>query len=98
MRRDECSEQEQWVLEQLELGKIADLKNRFGDKEETAASGPGSWKLCSPMRLEGGPERLFSTTPSSRGRWISAADIGRQFSAEGAQFHKEHEANFNGLR
>ena len=30
MRRDECSEQEQWVLEQLELGKIADLKSRFG--------------------------------------------------------------------
>ena len=38
----------------------------------------------------------------SRGRWISAsADIGGQFSANGAQFGEQrmgHEANFNGLK
>jgi hypothetical protein len=34
MKRDECSEQEQWVLERLEQGEIADLKKQFGEAEE----------------------------------------------------------------
>jgi hypothetical protein len=34
MKRDECSPQEQWVLERLEQGEIADLKKQFGEAEE----------------------------------------------------------------
>ena len=34
MKRDECSPQEQWVLERLEQGEIADLKEKFGEAGE----------------------------------------------------------------
>jgi hypothetical protein len=34
MRQDECSEQEQWVLEQVEQGEKADLKKQFGEVED----------------------------------------------------------------
>ena len=34
MRRQDCTPQEQWVLEQLEQGGIADLNQKFGEAEE----------------------------------------------------------------
>jgi hypothetical protein len=34
MRRDECTEQERWVLEQVEKGEVADLKKQFSKAEE----------------------------------------------------------------
>jgi hypothetical protein len=34
MKQSDCTPQEQWVLEQLEKGEIADLEEKFGKKEE----------------------------------------------------------------
>ncbi len=34
MKREDCSNQERWVMESLEEGKIADLKDEFGEDEK----------------------------------------------------------------
>lgn len=34
MKRQDCSPQEEWVLQQLERRELADLKSKFGEEEE----------------------------------------------------------------
>lgn len=73
MKRDECSPQEQWVLERLEQGQIADLRKQYGEVEEKRRISAKFLEalLTDKIALDSG-----NFTPHRRGIFIIHAVVG----------------------